>query len=154
MGSKVIIGSDHNGNAARAYVIKFLTRLGVPYEDVGPTEAEGKVDYPEIVDRLVWRMRFGGDSPVFGILICGTGTGMSIAANKHSGIRAGIGTDRATAELMRDHNDANVLCLGQWRNSLSQIEDIVYAFLSTPFGEGRHVKRVEMLRELDRKIGL
>jgi len=148
----VYIASDHNGNAARAYVIKALSRRNdVEIMDLGPHENEGKVDYPdkaaEVCDHvLVHGYDFPGQ---FGILICGTGTGMCIAANKERGIRAGLATDRATAELMREHNDCNVLVLGQWRNSLSQMEDIVNAFLDTPFGQGRHVARVEKLRRLD-----
>jgi ribose 5-phosphate isomerase B len=83
-----------------------------------------------------------------GILICGTGTGMLIAANRFKQIRAGLATDRATAELMRQHNNCNVIVLGQWRTPMAEMEMLVKTFLETPFEEGRHVKRVEMLEKL------
>jgi ribose 5-phosphate isomerase B len=157
---RVVLGSDHNGNAARNYVRKFLQ--GMPavecLEDYG--FEDGKVDYPDMAKRVCDEVLFDFTAvvaqadfrPSYGILICGTGTGMCIAANKTKGIRAGLATDRATAELMREHNDCNVLCLGQWRNSLSQMEEMVRAFLTTPFGGGRHDARVEMLRKMDARI--
>lgn len=145
--SRVYVASDHNGNAARAYVMKFMSRHPWDVRDLGPTEAEGKVDYPDKAAQVCQAVQQYRDSA--GILICGTGTGMMIAANKHKGIRAGIATDRATAELMREHNDCNVLVLGQWRNSLSQMEEMVVAFLTTKFGEGRHIPRIKKLEALD-----
>lgn len=144
---RIAIASDHNGNAARAYVIKVLTRLGHGVCDLGAYEDEGKVDYPDKAFAVAELVCSGAAD--FGILICGTGTGMAIAANKHPAIRAGIATDRATAELMREHNDANILVLGQWRNSLSEMDEMVQAFLSTPFGGGRHVKRIEMISKFE-----
>jgi ribose 5-phosphate isomerase B len=80
-----------------------------------------------------------------GILICGTGTGMLIAANRFRSIRAGLATDRATAELMRQHNDCNVLVLGQWRTPLGSMDELIHTFLETAFEEGRHIARVEKL---------
>jgi ribose 5-phosphate isomerase B len=87
-------------------------------------------------------------TPPRGILICGTGTGMLIAANRFKGIRAGLATDRATAELMRQHNDCNVLVLGQWRTPMGQMDELVQTFLETSFEAGRHVSRVEKLENL------
>jgi len=157
---RVVLGSDHNGNAARNYVRKILREI--PYletmTDLGCDE--GKTDYPQMAAAVCEEVLFDfhnyserdADVETYGILICGTGTGMCIAANKTKNIRAGLATDRATAELMREHNDCNVLCLGQWRNSLSQMEEMVRAFLKTPFGEGRHSARLDMLLRMDEKI--
>lgn len=147
---KIVIASDHNGNAARAYIVKVCARLGYACIDVGPTESEGKVDYPDMVERLVNFMRSNKD--FIGVLVCGTGTGMVVAANKYYGIRAGLATDRATAELMREHNDCNVIVFGQWRNSLSEMDQMIQAFVETPFGNGRHISRVNKLDELDKCV--
>jgi len=142
---RVFIASDHNGNAARAYIIRTCSGI-IDIVDLGPKESDGKVDYPDKARSLCTSVLGTQDS--FGILICGTGTGMSIAANRFKGIRAAIVTDKATAILAREHNDANVLVLGQWRTSLDQMELIVRSFLTTSFGEGRHLERVKKLEEL------
>lgn len=138
----IFLASDHNGTAARNYVRKVLKLLGHEVVDLGPTEYDGKVDYPTMANKLCMHVLPKGNR---GILICGTGTGMLIAANRWKGIRAGLATDRATAELMREHNDCNVLVLGQWRTPLGLMDEIIEAFLETEFEGGRHVKRVEML---------
>lgn len=143
----IYVASDHNGTACRNYIIKVLERLGLYPVDVGPAEYEGKVDYPDMAEKLCELI---GSTPVpaRGILICGTGTGMLIAANRFPGIRAGLATDRATAELMRQHNDCNVLVLGQWRTPMGHMDELVKTFMETPFEGGRHVKRVQKLGEL------
>jgi len=155
----IYIASDHNGTAARNYIIQFLSdksaRVGditqkFPIVDIGPNEYEGKVDYPDMAEKLCMLMKDGllkGEMSC-GILICGTGSGMEIAANRFPWIRAAIATDRATAELMRQHNDANVLVLGQWRTPLGQMDEIVKAFLETNFQGGRHIPRLEKLLRL------
>ncbi|MHA2045886.1 MAG: RpiB/LacA/LacB family sugar-phosphate isomerase [Candidatus Thorarchaeota archaeon] len=144
--SKIYIASDHNGNAARNYIKKCIERdyLG-ELIDLGPHEYDGKVDYVDYASALCERVL---EDNCVGILICGTGTGMSIAANRFCGIRAALCTDRATAELSREHNNANVLVMGQWRNSLDQMEQILFAWLTTDFGEERHIKRLEKLDKL------
>lgn len=141
----VFITSDHNGNAARAYLCKLLKSHGHTPIDLGP-DYDTKVDYLDYASKLCQVMNgvVGG----YGILICGTGSGMCIAANRHPWIRAAIATDRATAELMRQHNDANVLVLGQWRTPLGQMDELVKTFLDTPFEAGRHIPRVEKLGRL------
>lgn len=142
----IYVASDHNGNAARAYILKVLARLGVARVDMGPFEKDGKVDYVDYAEVLCRAVL--GVPRARGVLVCGTGTGMCIAANRFPGIRAGLATDRATAELMREHNDANVLVLGQWRTSLGEMDEIVRAFLETPFAGGRHVERLKKLGDL------
>ena len=138
----IFIASDHNGNAARAYIKKLLINLEYWPRDLGP-HYEAKVDYPDQAADLCEAIEREYGSR--GILICGTGTGMLIAANRFPYIRAGLATDRATAELMRQHNDCNVLVLGQWRTPLGQMDELVKTFLETPFEEGRHVSRVSRL---------
>jgi ribose 5-phosphate isomerase B len=142
----VFIASDHNGTACRNYVVRALKRMGYKAVDLGPHEYDGKVDYPVYAEKLADAL-FVPDGN-WGVLICGTGTGMLIAANRFRHIRAGLATDRATAELMRQHNDCNVLVLGQWRTPMGQMDELVKIFLETPFEGGRHVPRVEMLRGL------
>lgn len=142
---KVYIASDHNGNAARAYLIKFLTLMGYDPVDLGP-DYDTKVDYPQMAKKLCSSVI--SDSGSRGVLLCGTGTGMLIAANRFSQIRAGLATDRATAELMRQHNDCNVLVMGQWRTPLGQMDELVLTFLETPFEAGRHVDRVRQLGDM------
>ena len=141
----VYLGSDHNGNAARGYITKLLTRLGYVVEDVNGDDYDRKVDYTEVAEKLCRHVVRDG---AVGILVCGTGTGMLIAANRFRSIRAGLATDRATAELMRQHNDCNVLVLGQWRTPLGQMDELVETFLETPFEGGRHVSRVKKLEKL------
>lgn len=141
----VYLASDHNGTAARNYVVRVLEKLEYHVVDLGPFEYDGKVDYPDYAAAVCANVL---QRNARGILICGTGTGMLIAANRFKGIRAGLATDRATAELMRQHNDANVLVLGQWRTPLGQMDELVKTFLETPFEEGRHVERVKKLELL------
>lgn len=140
----IFLASDHNGNAARAYIEKLLMKAGYTVCDLGPNYDE-KVDYPDMAEKLSREVLAAGSG---GILICGTGTGMLIAANRFPGIRAGLATDRATAELMRQHNDCNVLVLGQWRTPLGSMDEIIHTFLETPFEEGRHVARVQKLEAI------
>lgn len=144
MANKVFIASDHNGRAAKNYIIKLLNIMSnLDTIDLGPFDYDGKVDYVDYAVHVAKSVITNQDST--GILICGTGTGMCIAANRFKGIRAALVTDRATSELAREHNNANVLVLGQWRNSLGSMDEIIYTFLDTPFGEERHVKRLEKL---------
>lgn len=141
----IFVASDHNGTATRAYIIKVLKRLGyTSVVDLGPDEYEGKVDYPDMAKKLATRIV---NEQSRGILVCGTGIGMCIMANRYPWIRAALVTDRATAELSREHNDANVLVLGQWRNPLGSMDEIIKVWLETDFSAGRHVDRVRKLSE-------
>lgn len=144
-GDLIFLGSDHNGNAARGYISKLLLDEGFSVCDVNGSDYDHKVDYTDIAQKLCEGVLREGAR---GILICGTGTGMLIAANRYRKIRAGLATDRATAELMRQHNDCNVLVLGQWRTPLGTMDELIYTFLDTPFEEGRHISRVEALEKL------
>jgi ribose 5-phosphate isomerase B len=142
----IFIASDHNGNAARACIVRILSQIGENVIDLGPSESEGKVDYPVVAANLCRRVLVSSTfRSTYGILICGTGAGMCIAANRFKGIRAALVTDKETARLSREHNDANVLVLGQWRTPIGSMEEIVRSWLDSEFGEQRHVRRLEKL---------
>lgn len=145
--NKVFVASDHNGNAFRNYVIRVLEGMDDFEEvDLGPFAYEGKVDYIDYAVKLSKLVLENEGSK--GILICGTGAGMCITANRFPGIRAAVVTGRATAILSREHNNANVMVLGAWRTSIDELDVIIDAWLTTPFGEERHVKRLKKLEEL------
>ena len=145
MSKTIFISSDHNANAARAYVVEMLVQWGYDVKDVGQPY-DVKVDYPYEAAKVAQAVIHEEGSR--GILMCGTGTGMLIMANRYPLVRAGLATDRATAKLMREHNDCNVLVMGQWRTPLGQMDEIIKTFLDTPFQGGRHVVRIKMLEDL------
>jgi ribose 5-phosphate isomerase B len=139
MPDPVILGSDHAGFELKEKVKKALERLGVPYEDVGTHSAES-VDYPDFAHRIADAV--GGGRYPRGILVCGTGLGMSMAANRHPGVRAAVAYDEETARLSREHNDSNVLALGGRSLDHAKAERILEVWLETPFSGGRHGVRV------------
>jgi ribose 5-phosphate isomerase B len=139
MPDPVIIGSDHAGFELKERVKKALERLGVPYEDVG-TRSTDSVDYPDFAHRVAEAVGKGGYTR--GIVVCGTGIGVSMAANRHPGVRAAVAYDEETARLSREHNDANVLALGGRSLDHDLAERILEVWLSTPFTGGRHARRV------------
>lgn len=138
---KIAIGSDHGGFALKEVILPLLQRGGHEIIDVGCFDRDS-VDYPGFAD-LVCEKINAGDADR-GILICGTGIGMSMAANTHSGIRAALCSDHYTACMSREHNDANVLCLGERVTGPGVAEQIVQVWLETPFGGGRHQRRIEL----------
>ena len=147
----IYVASDHNGTAARNHIMRVLKDLepkGYFGVDLGPSEYEGKVDYPDMAQKLALKMKPEPYDLDWGILVCGTGSGMEIAANRFPWIRAAIATDKVTAQLMRQHNNANVLVLGQWRTPLGQVEEIIKEFFGTSFEQGRHTPRVAKLGKL------
>ena len=145
---KVALGADHAGFVLKDALKRVLDQLGVGYEDLG-THSSSSVDYPdyaEAVARGVAEGRFDR-----GILVCGSGIGMSIAANKVPGIRAAVITDTESAKLSRQHNDANVIALGARLTPEDRAGDIVRAFLTTDFQGGRHSNRVEKIHALEKR---
>jgi ribose 5-phosphate isomerase B len=143
---KVIIASDHAGLELRQELVAALQERGVPCEDAGPTSRES-VDYPDFA-RQVSRAVAAGQY-THGVLVCGTGIGMSIVANKYRGVRAALCTTEFEARMARAHNDANVLCVGQRVVGAGVARAILEAFLTTPFEGGRHEKRVQKIREAE-----
>jgi ribose 5-phosphate isomerase B len=143
----VAIGSDHRGLDYKKYIMGLLTETGHTNKDFGSYTAE-PVDYPDIarvVGEAVARSQFD-----YGILICGTGIGMSIAGNKIKGIRAALCCDRFSAQRARSHNNANVLCLAAERGKAG-VKDILDAFLTTKFEGGRHQPRLDKISALEQR---
>ncbi len=143
----IIIGSDHGGIHLKAALIRHLQERGFSVTDVG-TYSEDSCNYPDYADALCRRIQSGEFER--GILVCGTGIGMSIAANKHSGIRAACCENTFSARMTRMHNNANVLCLGERVIGAGLACDMVDLFVDTEFQGGRHLQRVAMLDALDK----
>lgn len=136
------IAVDHGGFALKQPVVDKIRALGYEVLDLG-THDEESVDYPDMAANLIAAFRDG--RIVRGVLICGTGIGISIAANRHAGIRAALCYDDETAALARQHNDANVMCLGGRKTGPEQARGMVKVFLETEFEGGRHARRVGKL---------
>jgi ribose 5-phosphate isomerase B len=144
---KVVVGSDHAGFQLKEHLKKVLVGWGHEVEDVG-THSTESADYPDFgaaVGRKVVELQARG------VAVCGSGIGISIAANKVPGVRAALVSESTSARLAREHNDANVLCLGERLVGAAVAEDALKAFLETAFAGGRHEKRVDKLRALDGK---
>lgn len=143
---KIILASDHAGLELRQALVDGLRERGVAFEDVGPTSRES-VDYPDFATQVARAVAAG--QYTHGVLVCGTGIGMSIVANKYKGVRAALCTTEYEARMARAHNDANVLCLGQRVVGSGVAQAILEAFLATPFAGGRHEQRVQKIREAE-----
>ena len=139
---KFYIATDHAGFALKDFVKEFVTSLGHEIIDLGP-DSDDRVDYPDFAKKCADAVI--KDKGSFGILICGTGIGISIAANKVPGIRAALCHDHYTAKLTRQHNDANILCFGERVVGKGVIEDMIEVFANTEFEGGRHAGRVEKI---------
>ena len=145
---RISVGSDHRGFAIRSKVIELLKQLGHEVEDVG-TFTPDAVDYPDIASLVAPKVSHGEIDR--GILVCGTGLGMCIAANKFPGVRAAPCHDDLTAEMSRRHNDTNILCLSADLLGERLIDRMIELWLSTPFEGGRHARRVAKISELERE---
>ena len=145
---RVVIGSDHAGFGLKDTIKALLDRMGISYEDVG-TATASPVDYPDFAAAAAGAVLDGRAD--LGILVCGTGIGMSIAANKIPGIRAALAWNEATARLGRSHNDANILALGGRTTPPAEVEGILRAFLFTVYDDGRHDARLTKVAHLERK---
>lgn len=143
---KVFIASDHAGFALKRAILEHLRTTGQEVEDLG-TSSEDSVDYPDFAHTLAARV--AADPEARGILICATGIGMSMAANRHRGVRAALCHDAYTAEMARRHNNANVLCVGGRVTGEAVAKQMVDIFLATPFDGGRHARRVAKLEAKD-----
>ena len=146
MPDKVIAGSDHAGLKLRAEAVRVAKEKGFEVDDLGPF-SEDSVDYPDYARRVGEAVASGRAR--FGLLVCGTGIGMAIAANKVKGVRAAHCGDELEARMARAHNDANVLCLGERILGLGLGAAIVTAFLQQPFEGGRHQGRIDKIRTLE-----
>lgn len=144
---KIFIGADSAGFALKAEVIAHLNEHGYEVTDCGAYSSESS-HYPVFAD-AVCRSVMADLEGSFGILICGTGIGMSMCANKHRGIRAALCSDTFSAKMTRAHNDANVICLGARVIGSHLALEILDAFLASEFEGGRHALRVDMMMELE-----
>jgi ribose 5-phosphate isomerase B len=145
---KIAIACDHRGYETKKKLIPLLKKMGHEVQDFG-CDSTTPVDYPDHAIPAAEAVANGTHE--LGILLDGSGIGMSVAANKVPDIRAGLVHDETTAHRAREHNHCNVLCMGTDLLSEEQIKRIVEIFLSTPCGEGRHTRRVEKLRDFERR---
>jgi len=141
---KFYIATDHAGYAVKEFTKDIVTSLGHEIIDLGPDSAD-RVDYPDFAKKCAEAVL--ADKGSFGILICGTGIGISISANKITGIRAGLCHDAYTASMCRAHNDANILAFGERVVGRGVIESMIEAFCNTEFEGGRHAGRVDKIEE-------
>jgi ribose 5-phosphate isomerase B len=140
--TRVAIASDHAGFALKQQLVEALKEWGVAYEDLG-CHSEASVDYPDFAHSVAEGITSGKFGR--GILVCGTGIGMSMSANRHQGVRAAVCSEAFSARMTRLHNDANVICLGARVVGVGVARDIVEAFLKTEFEGGRHSRRVDKI---------
>ena len=143
---KIAISSDHGGNNLRREIMDLLDELHISYEDFGP-QTNDSVDYPDYARPVAEGVASGQFDR--GILICGTGIGISIAANKFKGIRCALVHDVFSAKATRCHNDSNVLAMGERVIGAGLAREIVTAWLNTEFEGGRHTRRIEKIAELE-----
>jgi ribose 5-phosphate isomerase B len=148
MVDRLVAGSDHAGLLLRGEGVKVARALGFEVVDLGPFSGES-VDYPDYARQVAEAVVAGRAR--LGLLVCGTGIGMSIAANKVKGARAAHCTNEYEARMARQHNDANVLCIGERVIGLGLGGAIVKAFLETPFEGGRHAARVQKMKDLEER---
>jgi ribose 5-phosphate isomerase B len=146
---KIALGADHAGYELKEVLVNTLREWGHEVIDVGTANAVDSVDYPDFgaqVGKCVTR----GDADL-GVAVCGSGIGISIAANKVPGVRAALVHDATSARLAREHNHANVLCLGARLIGVPVAQDALAAWLGAQPGEGRHLARIEKLHQLDQR---
>ncbi|HEU4714425.1 MAG TPA: ribose 5-phosphate isomerase B [Pyrinomonadaceae bacterium] len=145
---RIALASDHAGYAEKEQLKPLLKELGVEFEDLG-TVSETSVDYPEYARKVAEKVAHGDVEQ--GLLVCGSGTGMAIAANKVPGVRAAVAWNEDVARLAREHNDANVLSIGARVTPADEIPKIVRAWFDASFQGGRHATRVEKITEIERE---
>ena len=148
---KIAIGNDHAAGELKQVIIDLIKELGNDVIDVGAPIGE-PIDYP-IPGEKVGRLVAAGEADL-GVLICGTGVGISLAANKVKGIRAAAVSDTATARLIREHNNANVIAIGARIVGAELAKDIIKTFLTTDFsGEERHQRRIDLISDVEERFG-
>jgi ribose 5-phosphate isomerase B len=147
---RISIGSDHRGFNVKGRLIEFLRQQGHDVVDEG-THSSESCDYPDIASQVAGRI--ADQNSERGILICGTGIGMQITANKFPGVRAAVCHDEIEAEMSRRHNDTNVLCLPGNLVGERRVDNLVRTWLGTEFEGGRHARRIEKITNIERNCG-
>lgn len=145
--TKVAVGCDHGGYVLKDSVISTLKELGAQVVDFGCDSADVSVDYPEYGYKVAKAVQCGECD--LGVVMCGTGIGISIVANKVKGIRAGLATNAFMAKATREHNNANVLALGGRVVSPSEAREIVKAWYTASFEGGRHQRRIDLISQIE-----
>lgn len=145
---KIAVGSDHAGFSLKEEVVKHLQKKGYDFKDFG-TYSEASCDYPDFAEKV--SKEVADKNYDLGILVCGTGIGISIAANKVSGIRAALCSDTFSAHACREHNNANILALGARVVGTGVALDIVDSFLNAEFEGDRHLRRINKITEIEKK---
>lgn len=145
---KIVIASDHGGFHLKQSILKLLDSRKISYVDLGVT-SEDSVDYPDYAAKVAESLAKGEVNA--GILVCGTGIGMAITANKFRGVRAAVVTDPFTAQMSKEHNDANVIALGGRVLDEAKAAATVQAWLDAKFQAGRHERRLEKIAEIENK---
>ncbi len=145
---KIAIAADHAGYEEKERLKPVLDQLGIQYEDLG-TQSTESVDYPDFAQKVAEEVALGRVDQ--GVLVCGSGTGMAIAANKVPGVRAAAAWTEEIARLAREHNDANILSLAARYTSPDENEKILRAWFAASFDGGRHARRVEKIREIEQE---
>jgi ribose 5-phosphate isomerase B len=143
---KIALAADHVGFALKEKVREYLKSLGLEVEDYGPSNSE-RVDYPDFAEKVAAQV--AARQADYGVLVCGTGIGMMIAANKVPGIRAVAAHDTISARMAREHNNANILTMGGRMIDAATMRQIVDTWLSTPFAGGRHQRRLEKIEAFE-----
>jgi ribose 5-phosphate isomerase B len=146
--TRIALGADHAGFQVKESIKTYLESNGYAVDDLG-TWSEESVDYPDFAQKVASQVAEGRSR--FGILTCGTGIGMSIAANKIEGVRAALAHDATTARLAREHNDANVLAVGARVLESEKAIEVVKHFLAAQFTGGRHQQRIDKITQLDQE---
>jgi ribose 5-phosphate isomerase B len=147
----IAIGSDHGGVELKEFLVQFLRARGAEVEDLG-TQGNDSVDYPDYGAMVAMRVAKGEVDR--GVLICTSGIGMAILANKFPGVRAALVHDLRGAQTSREHNDANILVLGGGVTDKPVAQRILEVWLETPFAGGRHQRRLDKITELERELGV
>ncbi|MDR0975237.1 MAG: ribose 5-phosphate isomerase B [Ruminococcus sp.] len=145
----IYLGSDHAGYRLKREIIAYLETVGASYKDYGCTDGE-PVDYPNAAEETCNALLEAKADGDFAILVCGTGIGISIAANKINGIRAAVVTDAFTAEMAKLHNNANCICIGERVTGVGVALTAVKKYMETDFEGGRHARRVDKIMALEK----
>lgn len=145
---KIAIGSDHAGYEEKEKLKTLLDQLGIQYEDLGTLSTES-VDYPDYARKVAEEVASGKVDQ--GLLVCGSGTGMAIAANKVPGVRAAVAWNEEIARLAREHNNANILALAARFTPFDEVAKIVRTWFAAKFDGGRHARRVDKIRDIERQ---